>query len=127
MNDTSAVEAAVLALAPAPTVYAGFTMKDLPSTVVQSMMSVEKYAAPGGERLTGPQKKEVVTRLLAKIVDDSNALGSLEPIFLSMVPYIIDTLVQVDRDELVINEKTAARARGCWDMIASHVFCHNSK
>lgn len=55
--------------------------------------------------LSGPEKKEAVTKAICMAIDRSDVAGPFEGAVLELVPRLCDTLIEVDKGRLVINKK----------------------
>ena len=71
------------------------SLSNLPEVVRVLMQLSEKYSD-----ITGQKKKEIVTKAVVKLIDESDACQHLEPIVLSIVPALCDTLIGVEKNGL---------------------------
>lgn len=73
---------------------------EIPGLVIKTMEIVEQIKG-----LTGQEKKDLVIKVVERVVDESDISGSLEPLILPMIPTMIDELVMVSDGKMKINER----------------------
>ena len=73
----------------------GIDTDNLPEIVIQLMRACESY-----KDMTGPEKKEVVTRACVLLIDASDVCGPFEGIVLSLVPMLCDAFIEVEKGKL---------------------------
>lgn len=76
------------------------TLQDLPRLVLETMIIAQKM-----RHLKGKEKKKLVTKAITLCIDRSDIAGPFEGIVLQIVPKLCDTLIDVDKGRLVINQK----------------------
>ena len=69
--------------------------------------------------LSGLEKKERLTQAIVYTVDRSNVTGSLEPMVLRMIPFMIDALVEVSDKGLRVNKRAKRGMKRVWDCCLS--------
>ena len=85
----------------------GFDLDNVMEAVVRAM----RYLARKQRKLTGQQKKKLIVDSLLLVLDETNsgALEMFEPIIKSMVPTVVDNLVDVEKGKIKLNK----RGRSC--------------
>ena len=85
----------------------GFDLDNVMEAVVRAM----RYLARKQRKLTGQQKKKLIVDSLLLVLDETNsgALEMFEPIVKSMVPTVVDNLVDVEKGKIKLNK----RGRSC--------------
>jgi len=76
------------------------SLSDIPRILIAVMEVVEKVKG-----MSGIQKKTLVIEIVTEIVDDSDLAGYYENFILSMIPNLIDQLVEADKGHLKLNSK----------------------
>lgn len=71
------------------------SLSNLPEVVRVLIQLSERY-----NDITGQKKKEIVTKAVVKMIDESDGCRHLEPIVLSIVPALCDTLIGVEKNGL---------------------------
>ena len=78
--------------------YPNFELSQIVLVLPELIKHVEKI-----KELSGLQKKDLVIKLLNKVIDKTDLPGDdniLDPILKSMVPNMIDTLIKVDKNQI---------------------------
>lgn len=83
-------------------------MSNITTVVVDAMQ-----LAQGMAELEGYQKKAVVIKAVTQFVDDTDAMGSLEPVLLRLVPVMIDNLIAADRQKLILHPQVGTGVLAC--------------
>ena len=86
--------------------------------VSAAMVAVESYKMLGGS-----QKKRVVVRVITELVDESDAMGKLEPFVLYSLPILIDQIVEADGGSLRLNRKNITKIKQFIDFLKSSCSC----
>lgn len=94
----------------------GFTIALVPDIVTTSMRIVDRIAD-----LRGEDKKEVVIRVVVRLVDESDTTGALEPLVLPMIPPLIEMILSIDKGALQIKVREAAH--GCFSCMKRSKGC----
>lgn len=82
------------------TVEYDFTYAEIPTLVIKAMKHVQSFKGMKGE-----QKKALVIEVVTRLIDESDVCGPMEPVILSVIPTMIDSIVSVDKGQLRIKPK----------------------
>jgi len=95
----------------------GFDLDNLMEAVVRAM----RHLARKHRRLTGQQKKKLIVDALLLVLDETNsgALEVFEPLIKSMIPTVVDNLVDVEKGKIKLNK----RGRSCLSMLCCCGIC----
>lgn len=81
-----------------------FNMSKLPQLIIKTMELVENVKG-----LTGYQKKDLVTKCVHVVVDESDMAGIFEELVLPMIPKMVDEIIMVDAGKMKINNNLKKR------------------
>ena len=95
----------------------GFDHDNLMEAVIRAM----KFLARKHRKLTGQQKKKLIVDALLLVLDETNsgALEVFEPLVKSMIPTVVDNLVDVEKGKIKLNRK----GRSCLSMLCCCGLC----
>ena len=95
----------------------GFDHDNLMEAVIRAM----RHLARKHRRLTGQQKKKLIVDALLLVLDETNsgALEVFEPLVKSMIPTVVDNLVDVEKGKIKLNKK----GRSCLSMLCCCGVC----
>ena len=95
----------------------GFDHDNLMEAVVRAM----RHLARKHRRLTGQQKKKLIVDALLLVLDETNsgALEVFEPLIKTMIPTVVDNLVDVEKGKIKLNKK----GRSCLSMLCCCGIC----
>ena len=95
----------------------GFDHDNLMEAVIRAM----RHLARKHRRLTGQQKKKLIVDALLLVLDETNsgALEVFEPLVKSMIPTVVDNLIDVEKGKIKLNKK----GRSCLSMLCCCVVC----
>ena len=72
------------------------------------------------EDLSGKVKKGIVMDSTIRFIDDTDAMGVLEPIVLEMIPFVIDNLIAADKNQLVLHPQIKKTVYRCFGLKYKH-------
>jgi hypothetical protein len=95
----------------------GFDHDNLMEAVIRAM----RHLARKHRRLTGQQKKKLIVDALLLVLDETNsgALEVFEPLVKSMIPTVVDNLIDVEKGKIKLNKK----GRSCLSMLCGCGVC----
>ena len=95
----------------------GFDHDNLMEAVIRAM----RHLARKHRRLTGQQKKKLIVDALLLVLDETNsgALEVFEPLVKSMIPTVVDNLIDVEKGKIKLNKK----GRSCLSMLCCCGVC----
>jgi hypothetical protein len=95
----------------------GFEHDNLMEAVIRAM----RHLARKHRRLTGQQKKKLIVDALLLVLDETNsgALEVFEPLVKSMIPTVVDNLIDVEKGKIKLNKK----GRSCLSMLCCCGVC----
>ena len=79
--------------------YKEITTDNIINVVVSSMTAVQKY-----RNISGKQKKETVINILTFIVDETHQNDKFDDIIKSMIPSVIDTIIEANKGKLMLKK-----------------------
>lgn len=79
------------------------SIEKIPELLLSTMTILGKM-----KDMDGPTKKDICIKVVVQLIDMYDVLGPLEEVFLPMLPFIIDTLIDVESGKIVINKNVTS-------------------
>ena len=90
--------------------YKGINMSNVTLVLIALMTEAGKF-----DKLTGSEKKEIVTEVLILMVDElpSDDIEELKPLLTTMIPVLINNIVDMKKGNIKINLKKTSKQLLC--------------